>query len=83
MTGREGAEQRIRPHEGQHDANRALRESYSREKAVPPAEMTEAASQPSQKAAEEHAHIAEARIGPPDPIVASWILLLGFTMAEW
>jgi len=52
------------------------------QKAAFPAEITEAASQPSQKADEEHAHIAEARIGPPDPIVASWILLLEYVMAE-
>ena len=44
--------------------------------------MTKTALQPSRKAAEEHAHIAKARNGPPDPIVASKILLLGFTMAE-
>ena len=44
--------------------------------------MTEAALQQNQKAAEEHAHIAETIIGPPDPIVASEILLLGFTWAE-
>ena len=44
--------------------------------------MTEAALQPSQKAPKEHAFFAEARIGPPDPIVASEILLLGCIMAE-
>ena len=44
--------------------------------------MTEAASQPGQKAAKERAHIAEARMGPPNPIVASKMLHLGFTMAE-
>ena len=43
--------------------------------------MTEAASLPSQKAAEEHAHIAEETIGPPDPNVASEMLPLGFTIA--
>ena len=71
--------QRIRPHESQHDSNRALSKSHGREKKVSQAKMTEAALQLNQKAAEEHAHIAEARIGPPDPIVASEVLLPGFT----
>ena len=44
--------------------------------------MTEAALQHGQKAAKERAHIAEARIGLPDPIVASEMLRLGFSMAE-
>ena len=44
--------------------------------------MTEAASQPSQKAAEEHAHNAGARIRPTYLIVDSEILLLEFIMAE-
>ena len=44
--------------------------------------MSGAASQPSQKAAKELAHSTQARIGPPDPIVASEILILGLTMAE-